>query len=283
MTPPASVPVLRRVLASASLGAASVGMGVMAARDFRFGGWEILGVAGLVAAGAVGLARRGIVAQVLSRAVAWVVLTPMFFGIVEALYYRRSPDGAALFFAATSAGALLLARPALHTESARAEFAPAAHRRLFLAGAVASVMTGLVVAMSAAAVMSWSTALLGTALVAAGVGVARMRSWGVLLGLATSVAAVGAASFASHELIAIGLLLAAMPGALLGATVLGARLRSPRVAPVVDPTRIADRSTVLPPARTRVALDELDETDDDESERKTLVPQVRISASAGGG
>lgn len=280
MTAPASVPVLRRVLASASLGAASVGLGVLAIRNLPFGGWDILGVAGLVAAGAVGLSRRGVVAQVLSRAVAWIVLAPMVFNLVASLHNRQRLDGMTLFFAATSAGSLLLARPALHTASARAEFAPAAHRRLFLAGAVASVMAGLVAGLNALPTMSWSMTLLAGALVAAGVGVARMRSWGVLLGLATSLVAVVGAFFARHELTALAFVLAAMPGAFLGATVLGARLRSTRAAPGVDPRRLADRSTVLPPARTRVALEALDATGDleDERERETLPPQVRVSA-----
>jgi hypothetical protein len=230
-----SMPLARRALASLSLGGSAVGLGVMAVRDLRFGDWGLFGVALLVAAGAAGLSRRGILAQVLSRAVAWLVLTPTLFALADALWYGRHFGATEGFFAATSAGALLLARPAVHTEGARAEFAPLAHRRLFLAGAVASATAGLVMGMSAVGMHSAVMAALALGLVASAVGVARMRAWGVLLGALSSVGAVLATA-------AIGsfmwpLLLAGLPGLMLVGGILEARRRAGHIT-VQEPTRV---------------------------------------------
>ena len=178
----------------------------------------------------MGLGRRSVLAQVLSRGVAWFVLTPMLVGVAASLVSGRLPDGYTAFFAATSAGALLLARPALHTEAARKEFSPVAYRRVFLAGAVASAMVATAVAISAAALMPEGVGLgvglaaLAAALFASVIGVVRMRAWGVLLGGVTSVVALVAALFSGQELVSIGLALAALPGLLLASPLVAARL-----------------------------------------------------------
>jgi hypothetical protein len=229
----------------------------------------VLGVAALVGVAAVGLARRSVRSQVLSRGIAWVVLTPMLVGLADALGHGHLPDAHTVFFATTSAGALLLARPALHSDAAKAEFSPVAYRRVFLAGAVAAVMTSAVVAMFAAAQLMWrahghglALAAFAATLLATAVGVVRMRAWGVLLGMVTSVAAFGAALFASNEYTAMGFALAAIPGLLLASPLLAARLRDPArrrgasgaVALAPEATFEA-RLATPPPVFARVATD----------------------------
>jgi hypothetical protein len=245
----------RRLLASLSLGASAVGLGWLAATDWLLGGWGMAGVTALVAAGAVGLSRRGVVTQVLSRGVAWVVLTPMFFAFADALRWGRWPAAGEVFFAASSGAALLLARPALHTQAARAEFAPYAHRRLFLAGAVASATAGLVAAMGAAGMHSFALGALAFALLASAVGVARMRAWGVLLGIVASVASLGAALIVRDASEIVWLALAAAPGLMLGATVVAARLRGagPPSLPAAA-RRVAALDEEFVPVRARVAV-----------------------------
>jgi hypothetical protein len=222
-------PAVKRVMAAALLGATAVDLGALA----HGGGWDrgLLGVAALVGVGAVGIARRSVLSQVLARGVAWLVLTPMLMGLADTLWHRGHLDAHTVFFATTSAGALLLARPSLHTEAARAEFSPVAYRRIFLAGGVASVMTAVVVGFFAAEQLEWvnrghglALAALAAALLASAVGVIRMRAWGVLLGMVTSVVALAAAVFSGNELTAVGLALAAIPGALLASPLLAARL-----------------------------------------------------------
>jgi hypothetical protein len=222
---------VRRALASASLGASAVGVAALARDGGFWDGW-VLAVGGLIGLAAIGLGRRSVLSQVLSRGVAWVVLTPMLVGLGESLGHGRLPDAHTVFFATTSAGALLLARPALHTDSARTEFAPLAYRRLFLAGAVASAMTAVVVALFAVEQLAWhhrgaglALAAFSAALLASAVGVVRMRAWGVLLGMVTAVGAAGAALLSGDWYLALGLALAAVPGALLGSALAAARLR----------------------------------------------------------
>jgi hypothetical protein len=252
---PLAVPPWRRLLASLSLGASAVGLGWLAATDWLLGGWGMASVTALVAAGAIGLSRRGVVTQVLSRGVAWVVLTPMFFAFADAIRGGRLPAAGEVFFAATSAGALVLARPALHTQAARAEFAPHAHRRLFLAGAVASATAGIVAGLGAAGMHSLALAALAVALLASAFGVARMRAWGVLLGIVASVASLGAALMVHDTTEIVWLALAAAPGLMLGATVVAARLRGagPPSLPSA-PLRVAAPHVEHVSVRARVAV-----------------------------
>jgi hypothetical protein len=270
----------RALLASASLGTAAVGVGSLAVEH---GGWDkgVLGVAALVGVAAVGLARRSVLSQVLARGVAWLVLTPSLVGLADSLGHGRLPDAHTVFFATTSAGALLLARPALDTDAAKAEFSPVGYRRVFLAGAVASVMTSASVALFASEQLGWgqvghglALAALATALLASAVGVVRMRGWGVLLGMATSVVVLAVAALSGNAFIALALALAAIPGAVLASPLVAARLRPP---PPVRSTavRLAPGSTVdegldaTPRVLARVA------PDDDEPQE--LAPPVRIA------
>lgn len=270
-TTPRQLPLARRAFASLSLGASAVGLGAQALIDRPFGTWALLGVSAVVAAGAFGLSRRGVLAQVLSRGVAWVVLTPTLFSLAETLHGGRLPSGAEAFFAATSAGALLLARPALHTPEARAEFAPLAYRRAFLAGAVASATAGLVAGTAAVADPSIGLAALAFALLASAVGVARMRSWGVLLGVVSSMACLAAALVVHDVFGVVGLALAAMPGLMLGATVTAARVRAVAPGePPAAPVRVPSLDVAPVPARARVAI-----RVEDEPEPATVPAAVR--------
>jgi hypothetical protein len=239
----------RAGLGAASLGAAAAGMLVLGAQDWSFGGkWLALG-SSVVGLASYGLTRRGIVAQVLSRGVAWVVLAPMLVGWVFALYAGHSPGFWAVFMTASPAAALLLARPALHTDEALHAFCPARHRRLFLAGAVACTTAGLLSALVALATgidgvsgASVGLSALAMGLLGSGLGVARMRTWGVLLGAVTSAATVVAALLATDGWGALALTLAALPGLLLAVTVVVAR-RSVRSHAAADRVRFSTDST----------------------------------------
>ena len=62
-----------------------------------------------------------------------------------------------------------------------------------------------------------------------------MRAWGVLLGAATSVVMLGcAAMFSGSEISAIACALAALPGLLLAAPLIAARLRPPEALPAME-------------------------------------------------
>lgn len=255
----------RRLLATASLGAAAVGFATMARWDAL-----VLAFAAVVGAGAVALGRRGVLSQVLGRGVAWLVLAPSMLGVAEALWYRHLPDARVALFTASSAAALLLARPALHTAEACAEFAPVRYRRLFLGGAVASAMTGTAALGFAAEALRWGEgrigvglAALGAALVASAVGVVRMRAWGVLLAMVTSLGTLAAALLSGDEGVAIALALAAIPGALLAAPLLAARVEAGRgrtsargrgPAAAAAEVRIEEFEDPPPPVRARVGV-----------------------------
>jgi hypothetical protein len=271
----------RRLLASASLGAAAVGAGFIVSRDSES---RVVGLslAALLFLAALGLGRRSMLVQVLSRGVAWMVLAPMVVAIVAQLLDGHLPDGSSLFFAATSAAALLLARPSLHTDGARAEFSPAAYRRVFLAGAVASVTAGTVVAVVAAAFATSAPgvgvglAALAGALLASAIGVVRMRAWGVLLGIVTSVAAVATALFSPNEMVAVGLVLTALPGLLLASPLLAARLRGPLPrggqarSPGSQSVAVDEGADAAPPVFARVGLP-------DGVEEEELAHPVRVA------
>ena len=195
-----------------------------------------LAIGASIGVAAVGLSRRSVLTQVLSRVVAWVVLTPALLGLADSLGRGHLPGRHVLFLAMTSAGALVLARPALHADAAKAEFSPVAYRSIFLAGAVASVMTAAVVALFAVDLAAWGQArhalplaVFTASMLASAVGVVRMRAWGVLLGMVTSAVALGAALLSPSETLGV-LALAALPGALLAAPLVAARLRRPRHA-----------------------------------------------------
>jgi hypothetical protein len=195
--------------------------------------------------------------------VAWVVLLPMGLGALESLASGHAPPLESLFFGGASAAALLLARPALHTDAARAEFNPVAYRRWFLAGAVASATAGIVTAFAgvggllfAHAPAALATLALAAALLASAVGVVRMRSWGVLLGVLTSLVSLGAGVLSNDVGVFVGLALAALPGLLLAAPIAASRLRpvapGPSPSPAVRLGRVPALEEPEPPFRARI-------------------------------
>jgi hypothetical protein len=261
---------LRRVAAAASLGVASAELVSLAAQSHlwlteRMG---YLGVAAATGLAAVGLLRRSVLAQVISRAVAWVVLLP-----AAACFFAEATDHGAVdwqtvLMTASSGGALWLARTNLHTDHAKREFAPIAYRRWFLAGAVASSTAGLVATAAAAGQFLWgdlSTALplaaLAAALFSVTLGVVRMRSWGVLLGGATSAITMAAVILSGGGETSIACaMLAVLPALLLVGPILASRVLPPTLT--TSPTSavrvnraVLDASPEPPPVvRARVAL-----------------------------
>ncbi|HEY8088213.1 MAG TPA: hypothetical protein VIF09_10220 [Polyangiaceae bacterium] len=273
-----TVTLVRRILGSVSLGASAAGFASIALGPSYFG-TGLLIVAGVVGAGAIGLGLRSVRAQVLARGVAWTVLAPSLLGIVESFGRGHLPDAPSAFFGATSAAALLLARPLLHTPEARADFSPVGYRRLFLAGAVAAATAGTATLMFALEALLWgpsrpglALASLGAVLLASAIGVARMRAWGVLLALVGSVAAIVGAVVSGNEWVGMGLALAAIPGVLLASPLLAARLgigAGSRDAP--GPT-LRVTAHEAPVVRARVAAGE-DEAVDEAVARPRMAAQ----------
>jgi hypothetical protein len=253
----------RRMLAPAALGAAAAGFVAMALERWVYFDVGVLAFAGVVALGAVGLALRSVRAQVLARGVAWAVLAPSLLGLADSLWHGRLPDLPAAFFGATSAAALFLARPMLHTQAARTEFGPVGYRRVFLAGAVASAMTATASALFAFETFRWGShgpalgmALLAAVLAGSALGVAKMRAWGVLLGAVGSVGALVAAVLSGNELAGTGLALAAIPGVLLASPLVAARLGLGAPRPATAPIsagRVFDEESPLVRARVATA------------------------------
>ncbi|HEY1692056.1 MAG TPA: hypothetical protein VGG39_07830 [Polyangiaceae bacterium] len=245
----------RRLLASASMAASAVLVGLEARWDRA-----ILVFAALLAAGAVGVGRRGVMSQVFGRGVAWLTLLPIAAGMAATVLRGGVPDGRAMALGAATSAALLLARPALHTPEAKAAFAPDRYRRIFLAGAVAAVVVGAVFALFAVVPIvdgdmsrppMVAVSAMALANLAAAVGVVRMRAWGVLLAMLASAASLGVGLVSGNAWEAFGLALAAIPGAVLGAPLLAARLgdrRERRSAPAVGARLPSDHEV-----RVRVA------------------------------
>jgi hypothetical protein len=262
----------RRLAGAAALMATGAGITAVAVHDRHWIEWGLVGFAGVVGVAGVGLSRRSMVAQVLSRATAWVVLVPTALVTAVSTLGNHAPEPAALALAAGSAAALALARPMLHTEEARREFAPNAFRRWLLAGATASAATGIVSAMAGLDMIGWrpATALalatVGLALVASAIGVARMRAWGILLGGLTSFVAL-ASALVLRDAAGFALSLAAIPGLLLVLPVLLSK-RDRAKANATSYVRVADAgASVHLPVRLRVA-DELGEAEREEREER---------------
>jgi hypothetical protein len=256
---------LRRVAAAGSLAAVAAGIAWAGVQESMFVSLRVglFGVAGMVALASAGLLRRSVLSQVLSRAMAWVILLPMGVGAAESLTMGHLPPLESLFFGGASAAALLLARPALHTDAARAEFNPVGYRRWFLAGAVASALAGIVTAFAGAGGLLFAhapaallTLALAAALLASAVGVVRMRSWGVLLGVLTSMVTLGAAALAGDVYLSFSLALAALPGLLLAAPIVASRVRPVDPSASPSPAARLARTPALeepePPFRARI-------------------------------
>jgi hypothetical protein len=226
----------------------------------------------------VGLLRRGVLPQVLSRGVAWVVCLPALAGVAESLLYGRVPDFTGGAFAASTGAALLLSWPNLHTGEARREFAPVAYRRTFLGGAVASAAAGTVAALGGLGNLVWGQPRVGLELgalaavmLATTLGVVRMRAWGVLLGLLTSVAMLVAAALHLNDFMAWGFALAALPGLLLSAPLLVSRLGPQAPARLPVPAR----PSVVAPPPVRVRIEEFPA--EDPGADAAWQPEIRAS------
>jgi hypothetical protein len=222
------MPLARRLLASGALAAPGVGIAVEGREAVP------LAIAGVLVAGAIGLSRRSILPQVLGRAVAWGLLTPMAIAVVVTPLFGGTVEPSGVLMGAAAAAALLLARPGLHTAEARAEFAPIRYRRLFLAGAVASAMNACAAALYATVTYldgemrpALGCAAVATALLVTTIGVVRMRAWGVLLALVTAFGALVAMLLGQSEWLTVTSVLTALPAILLGLPLALARLRVP--------------------------------------------------------
>jgi len=247
-----------------SLLASAGGFVYLGVRHLDWMDWRSVAFGGGLAAAAVGLTRKNVITQVLSRAMAWIVFAPMaLVTVVEAS--RGRFDGGIAAFAATSGLALLLSRPMLSTDDAKAAFAPSKFRRAFLSASTASMTVGLItgiVAFELLAMGTWAGGLalgaLGTAMLGAAIGVLRMRGWGIALGLLTSIA-----SLITGMLMGSGqgfaLACGAVPGILLLLPILFAKLGlGEDSSPAAARTRVSLDAEALP-SRVRIATGEEEE------------------------
>lgn len=176
-----------------------------------------LASAAVVGLTALGVTRRSLVAQVLSRGALVLVLVPSLIEGVAALSHGHVVP-TALVLALSSGTALVATRPLLETRDAHAAFAPRAFRGWLLAGSIALAAAGLVASLLAFASFAVDTASLSlTALAvsyfASAIGVVRMRSWGVFLGGATSLVLLAMSLFLPWQSF-VALWIAAMPALL---------------------------------------------------------------------
>lgn len=236
---------LRSVAASVSLGSAGAYLASSAIHD----GWLPLFMGGAILGGAALMSRRTAVAQVLARGVAWAVIVPAVLATTLAATHGGPIVGTFLVAPALAALALVLGHPQRSRDALAGTFDPLAFRSWLLASATSSVALGLFASSLGLAFVSAGLGADGCALIAlglfqlaAGVGVARMRSWGVLMGGVAALLSVVVALKVAF----IGLPMAAgvVPGAMMISAILAARAGLGRAETV---TRLAA------PARVRVA------------------------------
>jgi len=207
----------------------------------------LVGAVALAAAG-FGLHRRSLATQIASRGAIFVGCTPLVVRVV----LGAAPTALDLATALLAGGALVLSRPLLETEEARAEFAPARFRRTFLAGMTTATAVAIVALAFAAAglmVSFWPQVAfnvgLAIVLLLAVRGLLRMRTWGLLLGATASLVLLALTPFYGRGN-AVTLGLAAMPALLLWTIPLFlARRRAPAQAVDVD---AVVRARVVSPA-----------------------------------
>jgi len=246
---------VRRVLAAAALAASGTVATQLAVR------WSDLPTSITMATfftlAAIGVTRRSVLGQVAGRALAVIPAVPLLYELLV----KQHASAPILAIGGGAIAALALTRPLLHTDEARAEFAPIRFRRLFLAAATVAFTSGTLFSFasfeSAAhghVASAIGSALLGSSLLGTAVGIVRMRGWGVLLAVLSTVIAFTSAAFFGVPLAAA--LLAAAPGFLVGGALATARL-APETAPL--PARVASYEAAPEPARVRVGeLEELD-------------------------
>ncbi len=218
----------RRIVATASLGLVGASWIVMGATS-HFGGAHTIVSGAFTAACALLYVGRSAISQVIARAAAWAVIVPYAFIGWLLWSHGLHLQWSHLALPALAGVSLVAARPLLHTERARATFAPIAMRSWFLAAATAAVGIGIAVTLLAVEVafvhQTASALLLGAlaaSLVGSGLGIVRMRGWGVLLGAISAVLGV-AVAFMNHRLFGWSPLLLAAPGLLTTAALIAAR------------------------------------------------------------
>lgn len=259
-TTSASLIPARRLLGATALILAAGGL---AAAGICWTDWSIVAFSSVVAAAGVGLARRSMVTQILSRATAWLLLAPSALIAVGPVMAGHPLNGSAAALALGSGAALVLARPMLDTREARTEFDPVAYRRWLAAAATASVAAGFAAGAVGLDAVRWGDTAsglglcaLGVALIASAIGVVRMRAWGVILGVATSLAAI-LASIALADIRGVALSFLAIPGLMLGLPVLLAKGARDRHADLPHRVRVDTTATETAPTKSlRVALSE---------------------------
>jgi hypothetical protein len=263
---PTDVSPLRRVAAAVTLGGTAVGLAVSGVleQDFRDLRWGLVGLAAVTGVASVALLRRTVLAQVMARGLSWLLFLPVAAGVLESLLDGRLPPAWPTALLASVGASLLLARPHLSSPEASREFAPVAYRRTFMAGAIAAATVGL------AAGAGWmgdllfggrdaiGLGVLSAAMLASTLGVVRMRSWGVLLGVVTSLAMAVEAMLHANDFTGVGYALAALPGVLLAAPLLAARLRTePDIGRAqVTRTRMPEATDALVAGPVRVRISE---------------------------
>lgn len=274
----------RRLAAGASLLATAGGFAWLGVRHGSWIDWHTLAFAGGLAVAAVGLTRKWLVGQVLSRAMAWVVLAPTAaVAIVEAL--RDHFDSGVAAFAATSGAALLLARPMLHTEEARASFAPSKFRRSFLAASTAAATIALVLGIvgyeglrSAHYSAGLGIGMLATSILASAIGVLRMRGWGIALAALTSIVSLVSGMFVGGEA-GVALASTALPGVLFLLPIALAKLGvGDSNAPAASHTRVSADAQALP-SRVRVASLDEEFAEDDSAALTDARPRAAVARS----
>ena len=242
----------RAILAALSLAA----LGAAAATS----GAAVWGAATIVL-GALFL-RPSVGAQIAARAMAWAwVLPSAATSALVVAMTGHAPHLRSIAVLAAATLALVVSRPLLSTERARAEFAPLALRSWFLAAATFAMAIGLDFASLAGAFAHFSLwrdviglGALAASLVAAGVGLSRMRTWGLALGALAAAMAAPIAMWMHDSLSIVALVLGAAPGLLMGATLLAARARAPETASAR--VRVEPRLRVAPELAPDVELAE---------------------------
>lgn len=237
-----------------------------------------LAFAGVLALAGFGMTRRSLVAQVLSRSAAWLVLLPSLVVSGASFLHGSIPPIEVLGLAASTGAALALTRPMLHDDEARAAFAPKAYRSWFLAGSTASSAVAIIaggismVALGREPAMGLAFGALSLSLLASAIGVLRMRSWGVLLGAATSLALLFAAAFVPREPRGALMLAAAPPLLFHLLPVLFARWLG-----TAPEARVAEH---VEPVRYRIAAASGREEDAQEEELETATEERSLAMRA---
>jgi hypothetical protein len=249
----------RKLAASGALVASGAAIAAMAFGGFHFIEWSLIALGGGLSAAGIGLSRRSVSVQVLSRAAAWLVFAPMLAATLARVLGGRLPEIEVLGLSLGTGAALLLARPMLHTGEAQAAFDPVRYRRWLLGASTASAAVGIMSAMIALAILpgepraALGIGALSAATLASAVATTRMRGWGVLLGGVTSLVALAFAA-ALRDVAGVALALAAVPGLMLMVPVLAAarKEQSPGEGATVRVSSLGEE------ARVRVALADLE-------------------------